>query len=146
MKPVTSAQKLHFLSTFGILRSAVEIPCRFHSFLAYIFLTSLPLLSTMLAPRLLAWPYFADKPQVNLQLSPPNKLMYASRLALDVATSILRAILIDQVNFLTAVSTIYSASKTYTTTGKSTRLQDLLQKFMKTKWNATLIAFLYMSL
>lgn len=63
-----------------------------------------------------------------------------------MATSILRAILIDQVNFLTAVSTLCSASKIYTTTGKSTRLQDLLQNFMKTKWNAPLITFLYMSL
>ncbi|KAF3431735.1 hypothetical protein FNV43_RR26471 [Rhamnella rubrinervis] len=79
-KPNTPKEELHFLSTSGIIRSAIEIPCR--------------------------------------------------------------AILIDLVNFLTAVSTVYSASKFYTTTGRSMSLQDLLENFItNTKWNGPLIAF-----
>lgn len=146
-KPNTPKEKLHFLSTCGIFRSAIKIPCRFHSFVAFTFLTSLPLLCTILLPRLLAPQDFVDKPDITLRLPPLNKLMYAAKMALDVATPVLRTILLDQVNFLTALSTIYSASKFYTNTGRSTSLQDLLQNFItNAKWNGPLIVFLDMTL
>lgn len=146
-KPNTPKEKVHLPSSFGIIRSAIEIPCRFHSFVLFTFPTSLPLLCAMLLPRLLARQDFIDRPDLTLRLPPPNKLMNAAKMALDVATPILRAILFDQVNFLTAVSTIYSASKFYTTSGRSMSLQDLLQNFItNAKWNGPPIAFLDMSL
>lgn len=80
----------------------------------------------------------------NIAASSTYILNYAANLALkNVATQILRYLLFDMANLLTAVSTIYSASRIYTARRSSKGLQDLLQNFItKAKWNGPFITFI----
>ena len=106
----------YYLSTIGILKSAIEIPLKSPTFLIFTILTSLPLIFATLLQRfplfrLKSTSFFFDNtPNGSF---PNNNLVHDTALVLDFATTVFNVLLFDSLNFLVAIMAVRSTSKIY---------------------------------
>lgn len=110
----TPEEKRHFLSICGIIRSAIKIPCRSFSFIAFTFLTFLPLLCTMFVERLLVQRDFFHISNLLMQLSPQlYSLFYAANMVVDWVSKILRLRPFELFNFFTSFNYLLCLKNLY---------------------------------
>ena len=134
---------ISYLSTIGILKSAIEIPLKSPTFLIFTILASLPLIFATLLQKLPLFHlnidslFFDNTPNYG---SFPNNynLVHDTTLVLDLVTTSLKVLLFDSLNFLIAIATVHSTSKIYTDHHrdhgtKSMSLRDLLKSFICTE-------------
>lgn len=158
--PVPEQIKLWFLGTFAIIVSAVKIPFRNPNFITFTLITSIPLFFIKLIPRL---PYIQNQLinlfidaliQLNI-LTVTYKTINTKHLinvswAVEPITQFLKVYLVDLVNFLTALTTIYASSTIHTSNGDhkaSMGLRDLLKNSVtQTRWRDPVFKFIAMSI
>lgn len=161
--PVPEQIKLWFLGTFAIIVSAVKIPFRNPIFITFTLITSIPLFFITLIARL---PYIQNQ-LINLfidALIQLNILTVTSQTyqtintkhlinvswAVEPITQFLKVYLVDLVNFLTALTTIYASSAIHTSNGDhkaSMGLRDLLKNSVtKIRWRVAVFTFIAMSI
>ncbi|PON59311.1 Transmembrane protein [Parasponia andersonii] len=141
---MVSEKKKPYLGTFGIIKSAIEIPLSSSTFFFFTFLTSLPLFWAMLLPKL-PFPVFPSLLEAPF-LSTHN-LIHDAALLLDFTIQILSAWLFDFIRFIVAITTVRSVSMIHTSGIGSISLRNLVQDSIAgPKWTGPILTFLYMSL
>lgn len=142
-------KKLRFLGIFGIIRAAIEIPFINPSFIAFTFITSLPLFCVMILPKL---PF--EPTRIREALYQLEQLNFHSNILISVASWLLYGTirvglvhLSDLITFLATVTAIDSASTIYKGgAGRSMGLRDLLRNSITRKrWQNSMFAYTVMS-
>lgn len=147
---VPPEKKMQYLGTFGIIKSAIEVPLRSHTIIIFTFLISLPFFFTTLLQKLPSLINFSFSNSISSHYYyyyySDNNLIHDTALVLDFTTWLLKRWLIDFFRFAVAITTIYSASKVYTTK-RSMNLGDLMRCYPITKASVMgpLFTFLVMS-
>ncbi|XP_050374871.1 uncharacterized protein LOC126792503 [Argentina anserina] len=138
MEHSRAEKKPRFLGIFGIIRAAVQIPFINPSFIAFTFITSLPMFCILILPKLSFVP--SEIRDAFVQLEQPNShsnmLMSVPLVNLSALTTFLATVTV-----IDCASTIYKGGA-----GRSIGLRDLLgNSIIRKRWHSCIFAYIIMS-